>query len=68
VYGVDENTKLYVHIRIHKQSRIYGEVLVTEGVVQIHCRECLRWHRIIITQPGKAQLEETEVPPMVATV
>lgn len=67
MYGVDEKGKLYVHVRIFKQRRIYGEVLVTEGTVKIHCRECLRWHTVIIIQPGQAQLEETAEPPMIAT-
>lgn len=67
VYGVDEKGKLYVHVRVFKQRRVYGEVLITEGIVKIHCRECLRWHTVTIIQPGRAKLEETDVPPMVDT-
>lgn len=62
-YGVNKDGKLYVHVKVYKQRRVYGEVLVTEGKVQLHCRECLRWHTVTIRQPGRAVLEEsTEVP------
>jgi hypothetical protein len=67
VYGVDEKGKLYVHVRVYKQARLYGEVLVTDGTVKLRCRECLRWHTVVIVQPGKAKLEETVSPPMVDT-
>lgn len=62
VYGLDDNQKLYLHIKIYKQDRIYGEVLVTDGTVKIHCRECLRWHRIVFVQPAIAKLVETDIP------
>jgi len=65
IYGVDEHGKLYVHVKIFKQNRIYGEVLVREGRVSLHCRECLRWHTVKIIQPGRAVLtEETEPQPI----
>lgn len=60
-YGMDEQGKLYVHVKIYKQHRIFGEVLVTEGVVKLHCRECLRWHKVVMRRPGDAELvEETD--------
>lgn len=62
MYGIDGQGKLFVHIKIYKQSRIFGEVLVTDGVVKLHCRECLRWHTVIIRQPGTAVLQEDEEP------
>lgn len=58
VYGIDKDGKLYVHVRVYKQNRIYGEVLVTGGTVKLHCRECLRWHRVVIRQRNKAELKE----------
>lgn len=76
MYGVDDDNKLYVHVRIYKQQRIYGEVVVREGRVSLHCRECLRWHTVKIIQPDVAILvEDTEKfdditmshPPMLAT-
>ena len=66
VYGIDEHGKLFVHIRVFKQRRIYGEVLVTEGTVKLHCRECLRWHTVVIKQPGTAILEEDKLSPLVS--
>lgn len=62
MYGVDEHGKLYVHVRIFKQNRIYGEVIVREGRVSLHCRECLRWHTVKIIQPGTAVLMEDTDP------
>lgn len=62
VYGVDSEGRLYVHVKIYKQNRVYGEMMVTDGEVKIRCRECLRWHRVTITQPNRARLIETEDP------
>lgn len=60
-YGI-KNGELFVHVKVFKQQRIFGEVIVTGGVVRIHCRECLRWHRVIIKQPNRAALEEEMEP------
>lgn len=62
-YGMNDKGKLYVHVRVYKQRRVFGEVLVTEGRVQLHCRECLRWHTVNIVQPGEAKLVEDSEPP-----
>jgi hypothetical protein len=62
MYGIDEKGKLFVHVRIYKQSRIFGEILVTDGTVKLHCRECLRWQTVNIIQPGKAALVEAKEP------
>ena len=61
-YGLDDKGNLYVHVRIFKQRRVYGEVVATEGKVSLRCRECLRWHRVNIVQPGKAVLVEDTDP------
>lgn len=66
MYGIDEHGKLYIHMRIFKAQRIFGEMMVTDGTVLIHCRECLRWHKVKIVQPDTATLEETEPPVQVA--
>jgi hypothetical protein len=66
-YGVDPKGRLFIHVKIYKQQRIYGEVLVTDGTVKLHCRECLRWHTVNIIQPERAILsEDTEPPPELA--
>lgn len=67
-YGVNEDGKLYVHIKVFKQQRIYGEVLVVDGRVKLHCRECLRWHTVIFVQPEKAELKQDEEPPIIPAV
>lgn len=64
-YGLDDKSKLYIHVKIYKQRRVYGEVLVTEGRVQLHCRECFRWHTVIIREAGKAALKPEQFPPAV---
>lgn len=60
-YGVDSRGKLFVHVKIYKQNRIYGELIFEEGVVKIRCRNCLRWHRVIFAQ-RRAELKEDESP------
>lgn len=49
--GADDNGQLYVHVKIFKQRRIYGEMIFTQGVVRLRCRDCLRWHKVRIRQP-----------------
>lgn len=62
VYGLDERGGLYVHVKIYKQARIYGEVVVTGGVVRLHCRECLRWHRVVLRDSRAPVLREITPP------
>jgi hypothetical protein len=64
MYGVEQTGKLYIHIKIYKQGRVYGETYHTDGTVKIRCRNCMRWHRVTIIN-STARLEET-LPPMVA--
>lgn len=66
VYGLDEKGHLYIHVKIYKQDRIFGEILITEGKVELHCRECLRWQRVRMIQSGKPVLEETRPPTEIA--
>ena len=61
-YGLDAHNRLYVHVKIYKQRQVYGEILAQEGVVKILCRECLRWHRIKLVTPARAELEEIPEP------
>lgn len=65
VYGIDERGKIYVHVKVYKNRRIYGEILVTKGDIQLRCRECLRWYRVEI-QDGTPNLEETTEPHSIA--
>jgi hypothetical protein len=60
-YGKDSKGNLYVHVKIFKQKRIYGEIVFTHGVVRLRCRECFRWHTVRIRQP-KESVSFTEEP------
>lgn len=62
VYGLDEKGNRYVHVRIYKQNRIFGEVVATGGEVKLHCRECLRWHKVVIRTPTRLALSEDSAP------
>ena len=61
--GRDPKMGQYVHVRVFKQARIYGEVVVTEGVVHLRCRECLRWTRITIKHM-EADVKKDELLPV----
>lgn len=60
-YGVDRRGKLFVHVKIYKQSRIFGEFVVEGGIVKLRCRNCQRWHRISIGGYS-AELTPTQSP------
>lgn len=60
-YGVDSKGKLFVHVKIFKQNRIYGELVFEGGTVKIRCRNCLRWHRVIFNNQSVA-LSEDQAP------
>lgn len=64
MYGRDRKGRLFVHCRVYKQSKIYGEILAYDGEVKIRCRECLRWHNIVIISPtaSRAILREIQQP------
>lgn len=60
-WGVNDKNELYVHLRIYKQRRVYGEVIVTGGKVKILCRECYRWYTVRIRQPENTpELQEID--------
>lgn len=59
-YGLDEKNKLYVHIKVFKQRRLYAEV-VAYGDVKLHCRQCYRWHLVVIKPHNHAVLKELRV-------
>lgn len=66
-YGIDSKGKLFVHVKIYKQNRIYGELVFEGGVVKIRCRNCLRWHRVMF-QEHAATLSEDQAPEAQANV
>lgn len=64
MYGVEASGKIYIHIKIYKQGRVYGETYHTDGTVQIRCRNCMRWHVVRIVN-STVQLEEAQPPAVV---
>ena len=48
VIGQDDDGRWFLHVKVYKQSRIYGEIVATDGKVSVRCRECLRWHHVTI--------------------
>lgn len=58
-YGIDSRGKLFVHVKIYKQNRIYGEIVFEGGIAKLRCRNCLRWHRVIF-QERSAELAEVQ--------
>lgn len=65
VYGVDNQGRPYIHQKVYKQRRIFGETVFRDGIVSIRCRECLRWTKVRLgssTQPpGGTQIRSPEV-------
>lgn len=64
IYGIDEKGRLYVHQRIYKAGRVFGETLFYGGTVALLCRECLRWQEVVIKEPARAVLEPMDMPEM----
>ena len=58
-YGIDGSGKLFVHVKIWKSRRIFGELIIEGGLVKIRCRECLRFHTIHFHEK-RATLEATD--------
>lgn len=63
-YGLDDRGKVYLHVKVYKARRIFGEILVTKGEVELRCRECLRWYKVTLPREGKPRLIETPEPQM----
>lgn len=61
-YGRDSDGLLFVHAKIYKQKRIYGEFVFTEGTVRLRCRECLRWYVLRIRQDKDLRVNQEPLP------
>jgi len=66
VYGVDEKGRLYVHQRVYKQNRVFGETIFYGGTVALLCRECLRWQQVTIQDRSRATLMPIDAPKVLA--
>lgn len=65
-WGRTADGKPYVHIRIFKQTKLFGEVVATSGSLDICCRECLRWTHVTIQSDVGIQRNQ-RVPAAVAS-
>lgn len=64
-YGVDEYGRLYVHQKVYKGGRVFGESLFYGGTVLLMCRNCFRWHKIIIQERTTPEMSRTRQPRVV---
>lgn len=62
VYGLDSDDKPFIHVKVYKQQRIFGEFIFKGGLVKMRCRECYRWYNIFIREGLGPRLEESEKP------
>lgn len=61
-FGRDAQGKLFIHMKVYKQSRVYGEIFVSaDAEVKIRCRECLRLQKIKIISDRPLLQEEREM-------
>lgn len=63
-YGRDRFGALYVHVKVFKQGRIYGEIILQGGgTARIRCRDCTRWYTVNIRQPeDRVDFDQDELP------
>lgn len=59
VCGRDSRTgEPYVWLKVHKSAgrdrppRLFAEMVATSGVVRLRCRDCCRWHKVVIRRKG----------------
>lgn len=58
IVGIDQEGKGYVHVKAYKRQELITEVVVTDGVAHIRCRECLRFHTIRIVKSTVSRTDE----------
>lgn len=69
IYGLDEQGDLFIHVRVFKGKRLYHESVHVGGIVKLRCRECLRWHRVLIRpRTQQAELTVDKDPPNVSAI
>lgn len=59
----------YVHIRIYKQRKVYGEIVIEEGLVRMKCRSCGHWYSLHVKRDSHKAIAEdlplfVELPPV----
>jgi hypothetical protein len=68
-YGLDENGQVYVHVKVYKNRKIFGEIVIEQGSkARLRCRECYRWYSLAIgIRRGHAELIESPAPVSIDT-
>jgi hypothetical protein len=62
VYGREQDTgDLYVHIKVYKAGKLYAEIY-TKHDIRLVCRECTRWHNIVIRNGRQPKMLPGLVP------
>lgn len=52
--GRDSRTRRsFVWVKVVKNGQTIAEVVLTNGTIQVRCRECLRFHKITLTTTPK---------------
>lgn len=64
-YGQDEKGEPYLHQKVHKQGRIYGESVFRTGLAEIRCRECYRWTRVRLSMGEQVISPPTDQAPRI---
>lgn len=65
VGGRDDDGNPFFHIKVFKQARVYGEVIVTAGSARVRCRECRRWFTVNLRREA-LDVREQRLPPRIA--
>ena len=66
-FGLDRDRRPFVHVKVYKQKRIFGNVYVTGGPIHLQCRECLRWLKINFVRLHEVDLEAVETKDLPGT-
>jgi hypothetical protein len=49
--GRDTRTQApFVHVKTWRGGKLYAEVVVTQGIARLRCRNCYRWHTVRIVK------------------
>lgn len=60
MYGRDKNGDAYIHVRIYKGNRVYGEIYTTHPI-SLLCRLCGMWWNINIVNQ-RYQMNKRKAP------
>ena len=73
--GRDTDGKGFVHVKSvrshgrNTQPKIFTEAIVTEGIVHLHCRECLHWLTIrIVYDSDISKVTAEGLPDSISTI